>query len=140
MDLGNSFSKLKKKVKHRLAGKKHKPGGNEAGADGEIVRPEGSLPRPEPHVVAGDGEGNGANAGGRRARLTDPPPQQDAPVSVPTGGSENDQEEGGVGVDRKEVIRSHSHLNSDIGVEMGGGLGREDDADEGERSGKTDGV
>lgn len=75
MGLGDSFSKLKNKVKHLLAGKKRKAAGNEAGADGEIVGPTSSLPRPEPHVVAADsGEGSGANADGRQAFSTDLPP------------------------------------------------------------------
>jgi len=93
MDLGDSFSKLKKKVKHRLAGKKRKPGGNEAGADGEIAGAESSLPRPEPHFMAGNGEGSGANPDRWQACSTDPPLQPDELGPVEVGGSENDEGE-----------------------------------------------
>jgi len=140
MDLGDSFSKLKEKVKHRLAGKKRKWGEEEADSDGEIVGPGGSLPQPDLHIGVDDGEGSGANTGGRQARLTDPPPQQDALVPVPVGGSENDQGEGGVDVGGREVSQSYSRLWSDIDVVMGSGLGGGDDADEEGRSGKTGGL
>ena len=49
------LSKLKKKLKPRLAGSKHRPGRTEADAGGEAVDPTSSLSRPEPHVVPGGG-------------------------------------------------------------------------------------
>jgi hypothetical protein len=49
------LSKLKKKLKPRLPGSKHKPDKTGTGADGERVDPTGSLSRPGPQVVAGGG-------------------------------------------------------------------------------------
>jgi hypothetical protein len=49
------LSKLKKKLKSRLPEGKHKPDGTGADADGERVDATGSIPQPEPHVVA-DGD------------------------------------------------------------------------------------
>ena len=138
MDLRNSFSKVKKKVKHQLTGRKHKPARNEAGTDGEIDGSTSSLPRPDPHVVADDGEGSGANPDGRQACSTVLPPQLDEPG--PAGESENGQGEGGVDVDGREVSQSYPHLHFDVGVAIGSGPGRGDDAGEEERRGKTDGV
>jgi len=63
-DLRESYSKLKKGVKHRLTGKKRKP---EKTGHGESADPSGSLPQPEPDVVAGGGrerEGSGSNVEG----------------------------------------------------------------------------
>jgi len=140
MDLGDSFSKLKKKVKRRLAGKKRKLDGKEAGADGEIAGSTSLLLQQEPHVVAGDGEGSGANADGRQLCSTVPPLQPDEPAPVPVSGSENDQGEGAVDVDGREVSQNYPPLHSDIGVVMGSGPGRGDDIDEEEHGGRTDGV
>jgi len=140
MDLGDSFSKLKKKVKHRLAGKKHKPGGGEAGTDGEIVDASSSLPQPEPHVVATDEDGSGANADGRQACSTDPPPQPDEPGPVPAGGSETDQGEAGADVGGREVSKSYPHPRLDIGAAMGSESGRGDDGGGKEGGWKTNGV
>jgi len=63
-DLRGSFSRLKKGVKHRLAGSKRKADEPGAGGRGEIVDVSGSLPRPEAGVVTGGGpeqEGKGSN-------------------------------------------------------------------------------
>jgi hypothetical protein len=49
------LSKLKKKLKSRLPDGKHKPDRTGADSDGERVGATGSLPQPEPHVVA-DGD------------------------------------------------------------------------------------
>jgi len=70
----DSFSRVKKKIKHRITGSKRKPAGTGPGARGEGVDPSGSLPRPEPRVeVSGDHDrgGDGANTGGRQAYSTD---------------------------------------------------------------------
>ena len=101
MDMREPFSKLKKKIKHRLTGSKHKPGGTQTDAGGKRVDATGSLPRPEPHVVVGGGhdqEGSGANVVGGHVFSTNQPPQPDEPVPVPARGSE-DQEEGDASVD-----------------------------------------
>jgi hypothetical protein len=47
------LSKLKKKLKPRLPGSKHTPIKTGTDAGGKRVDPTGSLPRPEPHAVAG---------------------------------------------------------------------------------------
>ena len=60
-DIRESFSKLKKGVKHRLTGRKYKADKTQAGGLEERADPSGSLPRPEPHVVTGsDREQEGA--------------------------------------------------------------------------------
>ena len=140
MNLGDSFSRLKKKVKHQLAGRKHKPGGNEVDADREIVDSASSLPRPEPHIVAGDGEGSGAGADGWQAGSAGPSPQPDEPGPVPAGASENDQGERGVDVEGREDSQSYPHPRLDVGVAMGSGPGQGDDTDGGERDAKNNGV
>ena len=66
--MGNSFSRLKKNIKHRLTGSKRKA--DKTGAGGRVERAEGlgSLPRPEPRVVMGSGreqEGSGSNVEGK---------------------------------------------------------------------------
>ena len=53
MDIREPFSKLKKRIKHRLTGSKHKPGKIGVDAGGEEVGTPGSLLQPEPHFVAG---------------------------------------------------------------------------------------
>ena len=63
--MGNSFSKLKKNIKHRFARTKRNVDRPGAGGRGERVDAPGSLPRPEPPVVTGGNrkqEGNGSNA------------------------------------------------------------------------------
>ena len=65
-DLRESFSKLKKDVKHRLAGSKRKADKPGVGGSGERVGPSGPIPQPGPPVVAGgdrEQEGNEPNAG-----------------------------------------------------------------------------
>jgi hypothetical protein len=105
----DSFSRLKKKVKHRLTGKKPKP--NKAGADvgGDSVDSAGSRPGSEPHVVAGgshDQEGKEPSVGGGQVLSTIQLPQLD----VPERGSVNDDERKGADVDGGEVEQTHSHL------------------------------
>ena len=66
-DMRDSFSKLKKKIKHKLTGRKRKQDRTEDSAR-ESVDSTGSPPRQEPRVVTGGGHGqggNGTNAGGR---------------------------------------------------------------------------
>ena len=64
-DIRNSFSRLKKDVKHRFTGSKRKVDKKGATERGERPDPTGPLPQPEPHIVtSGDREqeGNGSNA------------------------------------------------------------------------------
>jgi hypothetical protein len=63
-DIRDSFSKLKKKLKRPLKGSSRRPETVEADDVGEGVDSTSSLPRPEPHIVAGgddDPEESGAN-------------------------------------------------------------------------------
>ena len=132
MGIRNSFSKLKKKVKH--LGSKHKPDRPEAGADGESIGPASPSPPPEPYVVEGDGKGNGPNADGQQACSTDQL-QSDKPVPVPASGSGSGQGGGGAGVDWREVSQRHSHPQRDVEVVVGGepSQGRDDADEEGEQ-------
>ena len=64
-DIRGSLSKLKKDIKHRFVGSKRKADKARAVERGERDDSSGSLPQPEPHVVAGSGrerEGNETNA------------------------------------------------------------------------------
>ena len=65
------LSKLKKKLKPRLPGSKHKPIKTGTDAGGERVDPTGSLPRPEPHVVAGPSDVEVAAGSGSRREGND---------------------------------------------------------------------
>lgn len=120
MEFRDSFSKLKKKVKHRLTGNKPKP--SETGTDvgGERVD-SSSRPRSEPHVVAGgsnDKDGKGPNVDGGQVLSTI---QSDDPSSMPERASAKNQERRGVGVDGGEFEQTHSHLDSDVEVAEGSG-------------------
>ena len=94
---------MKKKIKHRLTRTKRKPGRTGADARGERAGSTGSLPLPEPRVVAGGGHdrgGNGANADGRQA------------YSMDLGRREADIGGGG-------FSQRHSYLRSDVESAMG---------------------
>jgi len=112
----DSFSRMKKRIKHRLTGRKRKPdrtvvvggghhrGGNRVNVDGQIDQP-GSLPRPEPHLVAGgshDRGGDGTNTDGRQVYSTDR-----GKVEVDLGG--------------REFSQRHSYLHSDVEAAMESG-------------------
>jgi hypothetical protein len=119
------FSKLKKKVKHRLAGGKHKPGRTGPDAGGETIDAAGSLPRPEPHVVVGGGSdqgGSGANAVGEQVFPANQPLRPGEPVLAPGGGGEDDQGGGEAGVDGREGSQRRS---------VGSGPGRDGDGADG---------
>jgi len=73
-DIRDLFSRMKKKIKHRITGRKRKPDGTGADTPGERPDSPGSLPPPEPRVVAGGGQdpgGNGANTDGQQTYSTD---------------------------------------------------------------------
>ena len=85
MDMRESFSRLKKKLKHPLTRGKHKPDRTGTDAGGERVNATGSLPRPGPHIVVGGGddrEGSGANAVGGQFFSTDQPSQSDGGENI----------------------------------------------------------
>jgi len=63
-NLRGSFSRMKKDIKHRLTGNKHKADKTGAGGSGERSDSPGPLPRPGPSVVTGrdrEREGNEPN-------------------------------------------------------------------------------
>jgi hypothetical protein len=86
MDVREQFSRLKKKIKHRLTGKNPKSDRTEADAGGERADASGSLPRLESHIVTGGGhpdvEGavgsgphrEGNDAGEEKVEPVDPSP------------------------------------------------------------------
>jgi len=122
-DIRHSLSKTKKKVKHLLTGRKHKPDGTGPNPGGEGDDSTSSLPQPEPHIVADesrDREEDKADAAGVRASLTDRPPQPDGPESVPARGNDNGQEGGEADVYGGEALRKDSPLRSDVEVAVGG--------------------
>jgi len=117
MDIRNPFSKLKKKLK-RL-GNKLKQGRTGADTNGESAGSVNPLPQPEPHVVANDGEVNGADEGGQQAGPTDQPPQLDEPELSLANEGENDQGVGEAYIDGGGVDPMYSHPHSDVGIEVG---------------------
>ena len=127
----NVFSKLKKKIKHPLTGKKRKQGRTGVDAGGERVDPVGSSSWPDSPVVVGGShhpEDNGANPDERQVGSVDQPWQPDELESVPARGSEGDQEGGDVDFDRREASQVYSHPHSDVEVEAGSGpSGKGDD-------------
>jgi len=134
MDIRNSFSRLKKKVK-RL-GNKQKPGIAGANADGESAGPDNPLPRPEPHVVANDGEGNRADKGGEQASSMDQPPQLDEPELLLANRGENDPGAGEADIDGRKASSMHLHPPSDAEVWAGSGPCQGGDEDDGEEDGQ----
>jgi len=105
MDIRDSFSRLKKRVK-RL-GRKQKLGRAGADIDGESVGSDNPLPQPQPHVVVDDREGNEADVGGQQAGTTDQPPQPDEAELSLAGRGENDQ---GVGEAHQGKPRSLNNI------------------------------
>ena len=88
-DIRSSYSGLKKKIKHKLTGAKHKPGGEGVDTGGERGDSPGSLLRSEPRIIVGgghSGEEDRTKVDGRRVRSTNRPPQSDEPESVPARG------------------------------------------------------
>ena len=123
MKFRDSFSTLKKKVKHRLTGRKPKPD-----KTGERVDSTGSFPGAEPHVVAGGShgqEGDGANADGGQVSFSVQLPQLDEPGSALARGSVNNRERRGGDIDEGEVEQ--------IDVEVAEGSGPAERKDIGEK-------
>jgi len=122
-DIRGSFSKMKKKAKHRLGltGKKYKPDGTAANPSGEGADSTGSLPQPESHVIVGgsyDGEGNKADAAGEPDFSTGPP-QPDGPEFVLACGDDDGQEGEGTDDDGGDPTGQNPHPDSEIGVVSG---------------------
>ena len=120
-DMGNSFSKLMKDLKHRLRGKKHKPDRTGANAPAESVDSSGLFLRPEPRVVAGGGhdrEQSGTSTVGQQVGSKDRSPQ---PEPLPAGGSDDDGKRETTGGDGREVSQIYSHPDSDVGVAVESG-------------------
>ena len=133
MDIRDSFSRLKKKIKHPLTGNRQKSGRTAADADGERASSTDLLPQPKSHVVDRDREGDGANESGQQVRSMDQPPQPDEPEPVSVQGNENDQgEREGRGISQKD---SHPHPSIEVGV--GSGHGGEGNNDSGEKVGRV---
>jgi len=127
MGIRDSLSKLGKGLKHPLCGSKRKLDGTAAGDGGEGVGQRGLLLRPEPHVVVGNQEGTGANAGGWQVRSMNQPPQLGEPEPIPASGNRTNQEGSGVDrIDGRGVTQGYYHLRPGVGVVVGGGGDGED--------------
>jgi len=115
-DIRGSLSKVKKKFKHRLTGRKPKPDGTGVNLGEEGAGPASPLPQPEPHVITGasdDREGDRANVAGQRVSSMDGPPHP--------AGTDNGQERDETDVDGGEAGQSHSHPQPDVEVTVGSG-------------------
>jgi len=127
-DIRGSLSKMKKKVKHRLTGKKPKPDGVGPGPSGEGADSTSSLPQPDPHVVADescDGKGDRADPAGERVFSTDRPPQPDQSEFEPAHGGDVSQEGGDADIHGGEPSQSHPHPHSGSEIGVGSGSSRE---------------
>jgi len=100
MDIRKPFSKLKKKLKHKLTGRKRESDGMKIGSDGERSDSTSSFPRPEHNVAAGSSEA------GR-------PPQPNNPGSMPSAESETYRAEGEVHIGGREASQRLSHVHPD---------------------------
>jgi len=127
-NIQSSLSKTKKKVKQRLPGRKRKPDGTGSDPGEGRADSTSSLPRPEPHVVAGESrnrEQDGADAAGEPVSSKDPPPHPDGPGSVPARGDDNSQEGGEADVDGGETSQRESHPHLDAEIVVGSGRSEE---------------
>jgi len=113
----DSLSGMKKKLKHRLTGRKRKPDGTAVNPDGETSL----LPQPEHHGR----EEDGADVAGERVFLMDRPPQPAEPESVPAREGDNGQGGEVAGVDGGEASQRHSHPHPDVEVAAGSGRSQE---------------
>ena len=126
MDMRESFSRLKKKLKH--PGSKHKSGRTGANSRENRESPPTSPSLPVPHVVAGGSHSrgeDGANACGRHISSTARPPLPGVPGPVVAGGSEGNEGGGDGGVDGVEISQRHLHPYSDVKVMVGSDPGWE---------------
>jgi len=126
-DIRGSLSKMKKKFKQGLAGKKRKPDGTGVDPGGERADSTISLPQSEPHVVAGGSynqEGDRADVAGERTSSMDQP-QPDEPKSVPARGSDNGHGGGEADDDGGEAGQTHLYPHPDVEVAAGSEPGGE---------------
>ena len=131
MDIRDSFTKLKKKVKKvGHLGSRRKPDRTGPDDDGEGIDLADPLPRPGTHVVTGDREGSESEAGGRQASSTEQPPQPDELVPVPASGSNYEQGEAVVDGNKASLMCLHPHQG--VGIGAGSGPSQERDGAEGE--------
>ena len=130
MDVRDSFSRLKKKVK-RIGGKL-KPNRAGADTDGESIDPANPLPQPESHFVTGPGEGNGPDTDGRQACSTDRLPQPDEPETVVVSGSDDGRGGGDAGVAGGRGSTECSHPHPDVEAGAGSDVGQVGDGTDGE--------
>ena len=70
-DMRESFSKLKKGIKHRITGKERKADRAQTGGLGERPDVSGSLPQFMPHVVMSSDREQGENEYGAESRHPD---------------------------------------------------------------------
>jgi len=133
MEFRDSFSRLKKKVKHGLTGKKPKPKKTGANGGGESANSTGSRPATRLYTVAGgshDQGGKEPNAGGGQVLSMIRLSQSDEQGSMPARGSADDQgnRESDVDIEEFERVRSHLH-SADVGFAEGSGPAREKGVD-----------
>ena len=124
VDIRGSLSKMKKKAKHLLTGKKRKPDGTGANPGGEGVDSTSALPQPESQVLVGrcyDAEGDRADGAGEPVFSTDQPPQPDGPEPVPARGGDHGRQGGEAVVDGGKAGQKHSHPHPDVEVAVGSG-------------------
>ena len=119
MGIRDSFSRLKKTVKHKISSSKLKPDRTGDVSSGERTDETDSLSRPVSHVVASGGhnrETNETNTDKQETRSTGGPPQV---VSVPVSvrGSDDDQGgvEGGIGGGDQGYLYPHSDAKVMVG-------------------------
>lgn len=114
MESRNPFSKLKKRVKNRLTGKKAIPDETGEDAGGTTLEPTDPLPRPEAHTVEDDnrqGGGNKDDTGGNQVGSVDKPLGPDEPRLV----SVDERGEPGVIADgRKSDWRSTASVTAKL--------------------------
>ena len=122
-DIRNSFSKMKKDLRHRLGGKKHAP--DRVGADtaGESDSLPASLSRQDPRVIAGshDDEGSRISADLAQAHSGD----RSQPKPIPADGDHDDPQGRKVDVEEKDVRQRHSRLDPDVEGAAGSGPNQE---------------
>jgi hypothetical protein len=126
MSFRESFSKLKKDVKRRLKGKRHKSDRSGTDTGGESVDSTRSPSRSGLQVVGGSGrDQGGSNTVGGRAHSTDGPRQPDQPETMPVVESEQARGERETGVDGRKVNPIHPNLDPDVEAVAGSGHGGE---------------
>ena len=116
-DIRKSFSKLKRDFKHRVGGKKRGPDRAGANSAGEGVGSPASPLRSGPRVEDGR-----ISADVSQAYSRDPSPRLE-PVTADEDRLDDSQRKE-VGVDEKEVSRSHSYLDPDVENTGGSGSNR----------------